>query len=339
MKRRAFLKTLPAITAMASAASAWGQGSPPGALPKPGQTASATVNEQAALRIKAKDTLTALEMNRGEAVDFELSSGDIVRIELVATSARILRTTLKELKVEEHRGRTDYTFDCVLRVNGREHRLEREVSTQRSFYEPWEIDGVRLWFDAVQDIFAFLLEEHGECRPRKHARFALQDAALRICPETLHPWCPLPEGGLKIIDCYRGEDCWLGAYNGASAHGGLDINHAPGTPLWTPFDIDDHFYFNSLNMGHNNNRWRGIHRWPNGAEWIIQAHHMTELTVDEHAPLRKGVQFAKGAGVLSGSVDHSHFVFKVHDYGETIHLDPWILFWQMYRDAEETRPA
>ena len=34
-----------------------------------------------------------------------------------------------------------------------------------------------------------------------------------------------------------------------------------------------------------------------------------------------------------------HFVFKVHDYGETIHLDPWILFWQMYRDAEETRPA
>jgi hypothetical protein len=36
--------------------------------------------------------------------------------------------------------------------------------------------------------------------------------------------------------------------------------------------------------------------------------------------------------VLSGAVDHSHFVFKVHDRGETILLDPWILFWQMYRD-------
>ena len=206
------------------------------------------------------------------------------------------------------------------------------MATQGSFYEPWVIGGVRLWFDAVDDIFAFLLEEHGPCRPARHARFALQDASLRICSESLHPWCPLPGGGLRIEQCYRGEDCWLGAYHGASAHGGLDINHPRGTPLWAPLEIHDHFYFNSLEMGHNNNRWRGIHRWENGSEWILQAHHMTELTVEEHRPLRKGEQFAWGAGVLSGAVDHSHFVFKVHDEGETVMLDPWILFQQMYRD-------
>jgi hypothetical protein len=129
------------------------------------------------------------------------------------------------------------------------------------------------------------------------------------------PWCPLPEGGLRIEDCYRGEDCWMGAYNGASAHGGLDINHAPGTPLRAPIDIDDHYYFNSLAMGHSNNRWRGIHRWPDGSEWILQAHHMTELTVPEHRPIRKGEQFAWGAGVHSGVAHHSHFVFKVHALG------------------------
>ena len=97
-------------------------------------------------------------------------------------------------------------------------------------------------------------------------------------------------------------------------------------------DIDDHFYFNSLEMGHNNNRWRGIRRWANGAEWILQAHHMTELTVPEHQPIRKGEQFAWGAGILSGAADHSHFVFKVHDEGETVYLDPWLLFRQMYLD-------
>lgn len=101
-----------------------------------------------------------------------------------------------------------------------------------------------------------------------------------------------------------------------------------------PLDIDDQFYFNSLEMGHNNNRWRGIRRWENGSEWILQAHHMTALTVPEHQPLRRGQQFARGAGVLSGAVDHSHFVFKIHDEGETIPLDPWILFWQMHRDQE-----
>ncbi|MBI5723154.1 MAG: hypothetical protein HZA50_04285 [Planctomycetes bacterium] len=286
------------------------------------------------MKRKFKDTLTAIEMNRGEYEEFELLCGDVVRVELVKTSARVLRTTLKQLRVEEVAGRTDYSFDCVLKINGREHVLEREVSTQRSFYEPWEIAGLRIWFDAVDDIFDFLVEAHGECRPHKHARFGIQDASLRICPDHVHPWCPLPEGGLKIENCYRGEDCWLGAYHGASAHGGLDINHPRGTPLWVPLDIDDHFYFNSLKMGHNNNRWRGIHRWPNGAEWILQAHHMTELTVREHEPIRKGRQFASGAGVLSGVVDHSHFVFKIHDCGDTISLDPWILFWQMYQDQK-----
>ena len=284
------------------------------------------------IRKRSKDTLTAVEMDHGDALEFELQSGAIVRIELVSTAAEVVRTTLKQIKVEESAARTEYRFACVLKVNGREHLLEREVPTQRSFYEPWLIDGVRLWLDAVDGIFAFLEETHGECRPRKRARFALQDATLRICPEALHPWCPLPEGGLRIEDCYRGEDCWLGPYNGASAHGGLDINHPKGTPLWAPVDIHDHFYFNSLEMGHNNNRWRGIHRWDDGSEWILQAHHMTGLTVPEHGPIRKGQQFAWGAGVLSGAVDHSHFVFKVHHEGETVLLDPWVLFWQMYQD-------
>jgi hypothetical protein len=286
------------------------------------------------LRKRAKDTLTAVEMDRGDVLKFTLTSGEVARIELLATEAEVVRTTLREPGVEEEGGRTDYRFRCTLRVDGAEHEPEREVSTQRSFYEPWLIGPVRVWFDAADDIFAFLTETHGECRPRKHARFGLQQADLPICPEPLHPWCPLPEGGLRIEDCYRGEDCWLGAYNGASAHGGLDINHPRGTPLWAPLDIHDHSYFNSLQMGHNNNRWRGIHRWPNGSEWILQAHHMTELTVPEHQPIPKGQQFAWGAGVLSGAVDHSHFVFKVHDEGETVLLDPWILFRQMYADQD-----
>ena len=181
--------------------------------------------EYVIVRRKAGETLTAVEMDRGEPLEFGLVSGEVVTIELLRTSARVLRTSLARLKVEENAGRTDYRFECVLRINGREHTLEREVSSQRSFYEPWELAGVRIWFDAVQDIFAFLAEAHGDCRPRKQARFAFQDASLGICPEDLHPWCPLPEGGLRIENCYRGEDCWLGAYNGASAHGGLDINH------------------------------------------------------------------------------------------------------------------
>jgi hypothetical protein len=125
----------------------------------------------------------------------------------------------------------------------------------------------------------------------------------------------------------------MGTYFGNQAHGGLDLNHPAGTPLWAPFDLDDQFYFHSVAGGANNNRWRGIRRWADGAVWTIQAHHMTALTVPEHTPLRRGTHFAHGAGVLSGDIDHTHFVFRVDDDDASYFLDPWLLFRQMYRDA------
>jgi hypothetical protein len=282
----------------------------------------------------ATETLTPLELDRGEGITFHLADDRAVEMELLETGAEILYTTLPEPGKEHPNARTFYRFHCRLRINGREHELEREVPTWRSFYEPWEFDGLRVWFDAVADIFAFLTETHGKCAPAKQARFALQDASRRICPEPVHPWCPLRPEGLWINDCYNGEDCWLGPYYGCSAHGGLDINHRRGTPIRAPISFDDHFLFHSLEQGDNNNRWRGVKRWPDGSEWILQCHHLTRLTVPEHSPLEGGQPYAVGAGVHSGAHDHSHFVFKIRrDLKETL-LDPWILFWQMYQDRD-----
>jgi len=284
------------------------------------------------LQRKALPTLTAVEMDRGDTLRFELADGSTRDIALLDTWAKVIFTTLPKLKEEVCGGRTFYQFGCRLRVGRQEHELVREVPTHRSFYEPWVIDGVRIWLDAVDDIFEFLLEEHGSCRPGKQARFAVQDATLRICPEPVHQWCPLPSKGMDINLCYCGEDCWMGPYFGASAHGGLDINHAPCTPIWAPIDLDDQYYFDSVETGANNNRWRGHRRWPDGSEWILQCHHMTRLTVAEHTPLTSGQQYADGAGVWSGYHHHSHFVFRVVQDAREVLLDPWILFWQMYQD-------
>ena len=296
------------------------------------------------MRVKRKstDTLTPVEMDHGEVLHFQLVDGSVPELELVDTGAEVIETTLSEPGCEEPGATTTYRFWADLRINGSANRLEREVGTQASFYDPWIIDGMRIWLDAVDAIFDFMRETHGPCRlqencshnrpPRRQARLALQDVTQRICPEPLQPWCPLPDDGLKIEDCYRGEDCWLGAYDGASAHGGLDINHPEGTPLRAPIGLDDHFLYNSTAMGHNNNRWRGMRRWEDGAEWVLTSCHMTRLTVREHRPLDPGQHYADGAGVWVGAVEHSHFAFAVFDHGELIRLDPWILFWQMYRD-------
>ncbi len=61
---------------------------------------------------------------------------------------------------------------------------------------------------------------------------------------------------------------------------------------------------------------------------------MGRLTVPEHTPLHAGQQYAEGAGANIGVAARSRFAFAVADHGELIRLDPWILFWQMYRGLE-----
>lgn len=286
----------------------------------------------------SKNTLSAIEMNLDESLEFIRTNGSITTIKILSYHADVTSTTLKEILIPEKGGRTQYKFWVHFQIDGEQLMVEREVSTQKSFYEPISINGLWLWLDAVDKIFTFLKENHGDCKPKKNVRFGLIENHFgRICPETLAPWCDLPKNGLKIEDCFRGEDCWLGAYDGVEAHGGLDINHPAGSNLYAPIDIENHYYFNSLVMGHNNNRWRAHHRFKNGSEWIIQSHHLITLLIPEHQPITKGTLYAKTAGVYVGKIDHTHFVFKIYDYGDIIFLDPWILFWQMYRDLPNVK--
>ncbi len=130
----------------------------------------------------------------------------------------------------------------------------------------------------------------------------------------------------------------MGAYQGSECHAGLDINQPKGTPLFAPIDFEDHFLFNSLAKGDNNNRWRGLHTWPNGDRWTLQAHHLVELIIPEHQPVAAGTPYGVAAGVLPGSNEHSHFMFRTqHPGGEDVLLDPWILFWQFFEQERQRR--
>ena len=285
--------------------------------------------------IEARDTVSGFELNHGDTVKFKLRNGQVRTLTLEDTSARVLETNLRELRKAQTDGGTLYEIRARVRVDGHVLHLIRYVGAQETFAVPYVVNGMRLWLDAVRDALPLLVDNHGgnpECAMTRQARFAANDVHDAVAPVPLRLWYPMQRPRLDIAESYNGDDPYWGAYQGAECHAGLDINMPRGTPLFAPIDIDDHYLFNSLAAkGDNNNRWRGIHRWPNGDVWTLQAHHVAALTIPEHQPLRAGAYYADAANVLTGTNEHSHFILRTRSPGSTLDLplDAWILFWQM----------
>ena len=133
----------------------------------------------------AKDTLTAVELDHGDELRFTLRNGRTVSLLLEDTSAAIVE------RVEP--GGIVYQFSCDIRVEGQPMTLRRFVCSQECFYEPYVIDGLRIWPDTVKAVFDLVPVRYPrkgnlQCVPRKAARLAIQDATLRICPQQTHPW-------------------------------------------------------------------------------------------------------------------------------------------------------
>jgi len=318
------------------------------------------------VELEAKETLTALEMDHGDELRFRLRDGRRFTLVLDDTDAAIVERVTP--------GGIVYRFGARVRVDGQPMTLQRYVCSQECFCEPYVVDGVRIWLDTVRDVFDLIPIRYPRkgnlrCLPRKAARLAVQDATLRICPDETHPWIDDERDRLDVGACYNGDDCYLGPYLGQACHVGMDVNHPKGNSLFAPIDFDTQAYFNSLALGHNNNRWRGIRRWENGDVWALQTHHLIELLVPERTPLASGTRYATTAGVHVGSHEHTHFEFKIGrprdqnragqkvddpasiavpvDFDdesplaqarpEVLHLDPWIVFRQTFEDRKARR--
>ncbi len=286
------------------------------------------------LELETKETLSVIEINKGDTVEYTLQNGRTVSLELLDCHVDIIFTTLDTLKKGSGQDCTVYSMTCHVKIDGQPMKMVRYVPVQESYYKPYTVNGLTIWFDALKDLSNYFNENHGSCVPAKDARFAFQDTTLQISPQKLSNWFPAPKNRIFINDAYRGDDCWLGTYFGADLHGGLDVNMPSNTPLIAPIDLDEHYFFNSLKNGDNNNRWRGIRYWDNGDIWYLQTHHMTELIIPPYQSITQGQTYGYAAGMWAGYSSHSHFVFKTYQAQRDswIVVDPWIIHWQIFEN-------
>src|SRR5690606_30183679 len=96
------------------------------------------------VKLAARETLTVVEMNHGDTLQFRLQNGQERAFVLEKTEAKI---------IERPRGGIIYSFDCHLRADGQPLVLRRYVCSQETFYEPWVINGVRLWISSSRSVF------------------------------------------------------------------------------------------------------------------------------------------------------------------------------------------
>jgi len=292
------------------------------------------------IALEARDTIAGVEMDPGDVLKFKLRNGQVRTLSLDSASAQVLESNLREPRKPQGDGGTLYLIKAEVKVDGHPMTLMRYVGSQESFAEPYIVNGMRLWLDFVSDALALMTDNHGGksgCAMTKRVRFAINDARDPLAPVPLRHWIPMKRWFIDISDSYNGDDPYMGAYQGAECHAGLDINHPKGSPLFAPVDIHDHYYFNSLAKGDNNNRWRGLSKWPNGDVWTLQSHHMVNLLVPEHTPFKAGQIYGTAAGVLPGNNEHSHFIFRTRGPGqqEDVMLDAWMLFWQMFQQEKD----
>lgn len=296
-------------------------------------TISSNLENGRIIRRKAKNTITPVLLNKGDKLEFTLKNGQIRILQLLETNASIMRTNVRdfyEVYDLQPDGGTISEFSCKVLIDGHEMTMQRYLPTQESFYEPYVVNGMRIWFDATKTYFDHFNLKHGWCEPRADARFAVSDATDPVAPD-LAAWFPIKEPFHNIKDSYLGDDPWMGPYFGVEPHGGMDINTPRSVPLYTPFDItekDDQwlstdfapkpYYFAAY--------WTAIKNWPNGSEWKFSIAHLDNYLVDEHIPLKKGTKIAEAAGTGVGAAEHSHFVLWIRDEA-TNTVDDKVMLW------------
>ena len=296
----------------------------------------------------AKSTLTPVELDHGDELRFTLRNGETRVLRLDDSGARVLLSNVyPEVLMQE---RIDhgihYKIWIDVTVDGEPLRLTRYLCSQASFNEPYVVNGMRVWLDYIRapsgdfmrgPVGPFPSNRGGY--PEKEARIVVNDLTDRICPQVMEPWyrdssvTEAKEFARNLIDArdtYKGDDMHMGGYWGATPHRGLDINMRVGTQLMAPIDFDTH------QLPSGSSAWRGERNWGNGSSWQLRAHHTVRTVVPEHAPLAKGTYYADAAGVNVGEIEHAHFEFRITEHGQTHHVDAWILFWQMFRDRNDS---
>lgn len=152
----------------------------------------------------AKNTITVVELDESDEVRYKLQTGRIVHLKIVRSRSEIVFSTIDLPAKGSPTDASVFKMKCLVNIDGHDLNLTRFAPVQESFDEPYYINGLIIWFDALKSLNQFYNENHGDCLPNKQVRIALHDATLPICPEEITYWSIIPDN-LYLFSLFTGN--------------------------------------------------------------------------------------------------------------------------------------
>ena len=84
------------------------------------------------INIKHKNTLSVVQINSKDQVNYTLESGRIVNIMLISSKTNLIFTTLKQMKKGSKWDASIYSMECTLKIDGQEIKMVRYIKRKRT---------------------------------------------------------------------------------------------------------------------------------------------------------------------------------------------------------------
>jgi len=103
--------------------------------------------QQTNIALKAKETLAAVELDKGDTLFYTTKNGYKHFLTVKEVSIEVVFSTLDDLEEKKRGAGVIYSMSCKVNIDGQEMTMKKYIPVQQSYYEPYIVNGMRIWYD------------------------------------------------------------------------------------------------------------------------------------------------------------------------------------------------
>lgn len=84
-------------------------------------------------------------LNYGDEIKYELASGETIHLKVIDSNVEVIFSTVDLPNERKFNDASIFKMECTTLIDGQEMSMVRYVPVQESFYEPYNVNGIRIY--------------------------------------------------------------------------------------------------------------------------------------------------------------------------------------------------